>query len=85
MATTMATTTIKAKGTVTNKPIEKAVVYHKLSIGPNERIFAMDEAKNKSTVLEEDILLGIKNLGVRNGDTMLVHSSLSSFGHVEER
>jgi aminoglycoside 3-N-acetyltransferase len=43
----------------------------------------MDEAQNKPPVLEEDILRGIQNLGVRNGDTMLVHSSLSSFGHVE--
>ena len=34
-------------------------------------------------VTRDDIVAGIRSLGVRPGDLMLVHSSLSSFGRVE--
>jgi aminoglycoside 3-N-acetyltransferase len=36
-----------------------------------------------SSVGKGDIVDGLRNLGVRPGDKLLVHSSLSSFGHVE--
>ncbi len=36
-----------------------------------------------STVTKGDILSGLRKLGVRPGDKLLVHSSLSSFGHVD--
>lgn len=36
-----------------------------------------------STVNRGDIVAGLRNLGVNPGDKLLVHSSLSSFGHVE--
>jgi len=34
-------------------------------------------------VTKEDIVAGLKELGLRSGDTVVVHSSLSSFGRVE--
>jgi aminoglycoside 3-N-acetyltransferase len=34
-------------------------------------------------VTEADIEKGLRDLGLRSGDMMIVHSSLSSFGHVE--
>jgi len=36
-----------------------------------------------STVTRNDIKKGLKQLGLKEGDLVLVHSSLSSFGHVE--
>ncbi len=36
----------------------------------------------KYTVGFEDILLSLKELGIKQGDVLLVHSSLSSFGYV---
>lgn len=36
----------------------------------------------KGTVDFKDILLSLRELGVKKGDILLVHSSLSSFGHV---
>jgi aminoglycoside N3'-acetyltransferase len=35
-------------------------------------------------VMQEDIVRGARELGSGAGDTVLVHSSLKSFGHVEE-
>ena len=35
-----------------------------------------------TTVTSDDIRRGLSDLGVRSGDTIMVHSSLSSFGHV---
>ena len=35
------------------------------------------------TVTQTDIVNGLHNLGLRDGDRVLVHSALSSFGHVE--
>lgn len=37
----------------------------------------------ESAVKSEDIIAGLKRLGINSGDTLLVHSSLSSFGYVE--
>jgi aminoglycoside 3-N-acetyltransferase len=34
-------------------------------------------------VTKDDICLGLRKLGIKAGDSLLVHSSLSSFGHVE--
>jgi len=34
-------------------------------------------------VTEQDILAGLREVGLSEGDVVLVHSSLSSFGHVE--
>lgn len=34
-------------------------------------------------VRKEDIVTGLRELGIKEGDVILVHSSLSSFGHVE--
>ena len=36
-----------------------------------------------SSVTKEDIKAGLQRLGIRTGDVLGVHSSLSSFGHVE--
>jgi len=35
------------------------------------------------TVSKQDIVQGLKQLGIRKGDTIFVHSSLSAFGYVE--
>ncbi len=39
--------------------------------------------KNKPYVTKEDIKVGLMKLGLNRGDTVGVHSSLSSFGYVE--
>jgi aminoglycoside 3-N-acetyltransferase len=36
-----------------------------------------------TTITQHDITHGLRELGLRNGDRALVHSALSSFGHVE--
>jgi len=41
------------------------------------------DGKTRLSVSKEDIKAGLMNLGVKKGDTVGVHSSLSSFGHVE--
>jgi aminoglycoside N3'-acetyltransferase len=41
------------------------------------------DAKNRLSATKEDIKKGLVRLGLRKGDTVGVHSSLSSFGHVE--
>ena len=38
----------------------------------------------KSIIDRDDIVFGLQELGVREGDTVFVHASLSRFGHVEE-
>lgn len=40
-------------------------------------------ADEKSTVAQNDIVEGLRALGISEGDTIFFHSSLSSFGHVE--
>lgn len=42
----------------------------------------MNEKTNHS-VTKETIKVGLRKLGLRKGDTVGVHCSLSSFGHVE--
>ncbi len=37
----------------------------------------------KQGVSKEEIVSGLKGLGIRKGDTLMVHSSLSAFGNVE--
>ncbi len=37
----------------------------------------------RATVTHADIVAGLRSMGVQPGDLILVHSSLSSFGHVE--
>ena len=37
----------------------------------------------KTRVTKEDILRGLREVGLSEGDVVLVHSSLSAFGHVE--
>lgn len=39
--------------------------------------------EEKITVTKKDIVEGLKSLGIKNGDSVLVHSSLSKFGYVE--
>lgn len=39
--------------------------------------------KIKPWVRKEDIKAGLMRLGLKKGDTVGVHSSLSSFGHVD--
>src|SRR5665647_1335547 len=34
-------------------------------------------------VTQVDIEQGLKQMGIRKGDTLLIHSSLKSFGHVQ--
>jgi len=41
------------------------------------------EKRSKTRVSKEDIKAGLKALGLKKGDTVGVHSSLSSFGYVE--
>lgn len=43
----------------------------------------MSEPKNVPTVGREDIAAGLSAVGLKAGDGVIVHSSLSSFGHVE--
>jgi aminoglycoside 3-N-acetyltransferase len=43
----------------------------------------MDARKKKPCVRKEDIKAGLTRLGLKKGDTVGVHSSLSSFGYVE--
>jgi len=38
--------------------------------------------ENKTTVTKQNIIAGLKSLGLKSGDAALVHSSLSSFGMV---
>lgn len=38
---------------------------------------------DKVIVTKEDIIKGLKGLGLKKGDTILVHSSLKSFGYVD--
>ena len=38
---------------------------------------------NRSAVTQADIVRGLTELGLENGDTVLVHSSMKSFGYVE--
>ncbi|MFW5867533.1 MAG: AAC(3) family N-acetyltransferase [Armatimonadota bacterium] len=38
---------------------------------------------DESHITHEDILTGLREVGLSEGDVVLVHSSLSSFGHVE--
>jgi len=42
----------------------------------------MAEVKRKTTVTRTDIVEGLRRLGVKEGDLLQVHSSLSSFGYV---
>lgn len=37
----------------------------------------------KSTVTKKEIIEGLKRLGLKDGDIVIAHSSLKSFGHVE--
>lgn len=41
------------------------------------------DARSRVSVRKEDIKRGLMKLGLRKGDTVGVHSSLSSFGHVK--
>lgn len=41
------------------------------------------DSADKPTVVQDDILHGLRTLGLESGDTVLVHSSLKSFGRVE--
>lgn len=41
------------------------------------------EEKPVPTVTKKDIVGALKSAGIKKGDVMMVHSSLSSFGHVE--
>ena len=40
--------------------------------------------KMKTSVTKADILLGLKSLGIKPGDRVMVHSSLSSLGYVKD-
>jgi len=40
-------------------------------------------AREKTHVTKDDIKDGVRNLGLRQGDLVVVHSSLSAFGYVE--
>jgi len=42
-----------------------------------------ERKKEKIHVTKEDIKRGLETLGLKNGDSVGVHSSLSSFGYVE--
>jgi aminoglycoside 3-N-acetyltransferase len=48
----------------------------------NRLRFKKNKAAGKS-VSREEIVSGLRGLGIRKGDTLMVHSSLSSFGNVE--
>jgi len=43
----------------------------------------MPDKDDKAYVTQQDIEDGLKRVGLRSGDCVLVHSSLSRFGHVE--
>jgi len=44
---------------------------------------SLRDRKPESSVSKEDIKTGLKKLGLKKGDLLGVHSSLSSFGHVD--
>lgn len=43
----------------------------------------MDTKRQKPVVTKEAIAAGLRDLGIRRGDPLFVHSSLSAFGHVD--
>jgi len=50
---------------------------------PTECVFMDAYARRDTSVCKDDIKTGLRKLGLKKGDSVGVHSSLKSFGHVE--
>ena len=53
------------------------------TIGKGPRMDIATRRRSKAYVTKEDIVAGLKELGLKKGDYIGVHSSLGAFGYVE--
>ena len=70
-------------GIVLTEPVTTGAIYLTISPLPDAPSKATEDRAALKVVTKQDIAEGLAALGVRAGDALLVHSSLSRFGHVE--